>query len=142
MTDQTRWGIPEVHRKNKAIKKQKDLVSSAMECVVKMDESGITDLMIEIEAEYERKYGKNVAKKYTKTVLQYSVTDFIFFFFFSEIKCTRCTFGLEVLVYMTLGWTLYGTLFILFRDKVYYQISVHARECVFLNKKSVVEYYT
>ena len=69
MTDQTRWGIPEVQRKNKAIKKQKDLVSSAMECVVKMDESGITDLMIEIEAEYERKYGENVAKKYKKTVL-------------------------------------------------------------------------
>ena len=69
MTDQTRWGIPEIHKKNKAIKRQNDLVSSAMECVVKMDESGITDLMIEIEAEYERKYGQNVAKKYTKTVL-------------------------------------------------------------------------
>ena len=131
MTDQTRWGIPEVQQKNKAVKYQKDLVSRAMDQVKKMDESGITDLMIEIEAEYERKYGQNVAKKYIKTVLQYSVTDFIFFLFFSEIKCTRCTFGLEVLVYMTLGWTLYGTLFILFRDKVYYQISVHARECVF-----------
>ena len=141
MTDQTRWGIDLVQVRNKAVKRQKDLVSRAMEHVVKMDESGITDLMIEIEAEYERKYGENVAKKYTKTVLQYSVTDFIFFFFISEIKCTRCTFGLEVLVYMTLGWTLYGTLFILFRDKVYYQISVHARECVFLNKKSVLEYY-
>ena len=69
MTDQTRWGIPEVHQKNKAIKKQKDLVASAMESVVKMDESGITDLMLLIEAEYERKYGENVAKKYTKTVL-------------------------------------------------------------------------
>ena len=69
MTDQTRWGIPEVQRKNKTIKKQKDLVSSAMAHVVKMDESGITDLMIQIEAEYERKYGENVAKKYTKTVL-------------------------------------------------------------------------
>ncbi len=142
MTDQTRWGIDLVQVRNKAVKRQKDLVSRAMEHVVKMDESRITDLMIEIEAEYERKYGENVAKKYTKTVLQYSVTDFIFFLFISEIKCTRCTFGLEVLVYMTLGWTLYGTLFILFRDKVYYQISVHARECVFLNKKSVVEYYT
>ena len=131
MTDQTRWGIDQVQVKNKAIKYQKDLVSSAMAHVVKMDESGITDLMLQIEAEYERKYGENVAKKYTKTVLQYSVTDFIFFLFFQEIKCTKCTFGLEVLVYMTLGWTLYGTLFILFRDKVYYQISVHARECVF-----------
>jgi len=69
MTDQTRWGIPQVQQKNKAIKYQKDLVSRAMECVVKMDESGITDLMIEIEAEYERKYGENVARKYTKTVL-------------------------------------------------------------------------
>ena len=63
MTDQTRWGIPEVHQKNKAIKKQKDLVSRAMDQVVKMDESGITDLMIKIEAEYERKYGKKEANK-------------------------------------------------------------------------------
>jgi len=31
--------------------------------VVKMDESGITDLMLQIEAEYERKYGKNKADK-------------------------------------------------------------------------------
>ena len=59
MTDQTRWGIPQVQQKNKAIKYQKDLVSRAMDQVVKMDESGITDLMIEIEAEYERKYGQN-----------------------------------------------------------------------------------
>ena len=69
MTDQTRWGIDQVQVKNKAIKYQKDLVSRAMEQVVKMDESGITDLMLQIEAEYERKYGDNVAKKYTKTVL-------------------------------------------------------------------------
>ena len=69
MTDQTRWGIHEVQTRNKAIKYQRDLVSSAMEHVLKMDETGITDLMIEIEAEYERKYGENVAKKYKKTVL-------------------------------------------------------------------------
>ena len=69
MTDQTRWGIEQVQVKNKAIKYQKDLVARAMESVVKMDESGITDLMILIEAEYERKYGENVARKYTKTVL-------------------------------------------------------------------------
>ena len=69
MTDQTRWGIHEVQTKNKAIKYQKDLVARAMESVVKMDESGITDLMLQIEAEYERKYGDNVARKYTKTVL-------------------------------------------------------------------------
>ena len=47
----------------KAVKYQKDLVKNAMVHVVKMDESGITDLMIEIEAEYERKYGKNVSDK-------------------------------------------------------------------------------
>ena len=69
MTDQTRWGIDLVQVRNKAIKYQKDLVSRAMEHVLKMDESGITDLMIEIEAEYERKYGENVARKYKKTVL-------------------------------------------------------------------------
>ena len=61
MTDQTRWGIDQVQVKNKAIKYQRDLVSRAMEQVKKMDESGITDLMIQIEAEYERKYGKNEA---------------------------------------------------------------------------------
>ena len=61
MTDQTRWGIHEIQTKNKAIKYQKDLVASAMAHVVKMDESGITDLMIQIEAEYEQKYGKNEA---------------------------------------------------------------------------------
>ena len=63
MTDQTRWGIDQVQVKNKAIKYQKDLVSRAMDHVVKMDESGITDLMIQIEAEYERKYGNNKAQK-------------------------------------------------------------------------------
>jgi len=63
MTDQTRWGIDLVQVRNKAIKYQKDLVSRAMEQVVKMDESGITDLMIQIEAEYERKYGENKANK-------------------------------------------------------------------------------
>ena len=59
MTDQTRRRIHEVQTKNKAIKYRKDLVAKAMETVVKLDETGITDLMIEIEAEYERKYGQN-----------------------------------------------------------------------------------
>ena len=63
MTDQTRWGIDQVQVKNKAVKYQRDLVARAMESVVKMDESGITDLMIQIEAEYERKYGKNKTDK-------------------------------------------------------------------------------
>tara|TARA_R100000541_G_scaffold42033_1_gene49392 strand:+ start:208 stop:408 length:201 start_codon:yes stop_codon:yes gene_type:complete len=63
MTDQTRWGILEVQTRNKAVKYQRDLVSRAMDQVVKMDESGITDLMIQIEAEYERKYGKKEAGK-------------------------------------------------------------------------------
>jgi len=68
MTDQTRWGIHEVQTRNKAVKYQKDLVKSAMEHVLKMDETGITDLMLQIEAEYERKYGDNVANR-EKTVL-------------------------------------------------------------------------
>ena len=63
MTDQTRWGIHEIQTRNKAIKYQKDLVKSAMAHVVKMDETGITDLMIQIEAEYERKYGNNKADR-------------------------------------------------------------------------------
>ena len=63
MTDQTRWGIDQVQVRNKAVKYQKDLVSRAMDQVVKMDESGITELMIKIEAEYERKYGEKKADK-------------------------------------------------------------------------------
>ena len=69
MTDQTKWGIPEVQLRNKIRKRRSDLVAAAMEHVVKMDETGITDLMLQIEAEYELKYGENVARKYTKTVL-------------------------------------------------------------------------
>jgi len=63
MTDQTRWGIDLVQVRNKALKRQRDLVARAMEHVYRMDESGITDLMIQIEAEYERKYGKNEEDK-------------------------------------------------------------------------------
>ena len=63
MTDQTRWGIPEVQLKNKAIKYQKDLVAKAMESVVKMDQESLEDLMALIEAEYEQKYGENKANK-------------------------------------------------------------------------------
>ena len=61
MTDQTRWGIDQVQVRNKAVKYQRDLVSRAMDQVKKMDESGITELMLQIEAEYERKYGEKKA---------------------------------------------------------------------------------
>ena len=63
MTDQTRWGIHEVQTRNKAIKYRRDLVAKAMETVIMLDETGITDLMIQIEAEYERKYGNNKKNK-------------------------------------------------------------------------------
>mgnify|MGYP005999487433 FL=1 len=63
MTDQTKWGIPEVQLRNKIKKRRNDLVSRAMEHVIKMDETGIMDLMARIEAEYERKYGQNKADK-------------------------------------------------------------------------------
>ena len=69
MTDQTKWGIPEVQLRNKIKKRRHDLVAGAMEHVVKMDETGITELMLKIEEEYESKYGENVAKKYKKTIL-------------------------------------------------------------------------
>ena len=63
MTDQTKWGIHEVQTRNKAIKYRRDLVAKAMKTVIMLDETGITDLMIQIEAEYERKYGNNKADK-------------------------------------------------------------------------------
>ena len=63
MTDQTRWGIDLVQTKNKAIKRQKDIVTRSLTEVDKLEEQYIVELMMEIEAIYERKYGKNEADK-------------------------------------------------------------------------------
>ena len=63
MTDQTRWGIDLVQTKNKAIKRQKDIINRALFEVVKLEEQYIVELMTEIEAIYERKYGDNKADK-------------------------------------------------------------------------------
>ena len=62
MTDQTRWGIDLVHTKNKAIKRQKDIINRAISEVDKLEEQYIVELMMQIEAIYERKYGDNKAK--------------------------------------------------------------------------------
>ena len=63
MTDQTRWGIDLVHTKNKAIKRQKDIITKALSEIDKLEEQYIVELMMEIEAIYERKYGDNKADK-------------------------------------------------------------------------------
>ena len=63
MTDQTRWGIDLIHTKNKAIKRQKDIINRAVLEVEKLEEQYIVELMMEIEAIYERKYGENKANK-------------------------------------------------------------------------------
>ena len=63
MTDQTRWGIDLVHTKNKAIKRQKDIITRALSEIDKLEEQYIVELMMEIEEIYERKYGDNKADK-------------------------------------------------------------------------------
>ena len=63
MTDQTKWGIDLIHTKNKAIKRQKDIINRAVLEVEKLEEQYVVELMMEIEAIYERKYGKNEAAK-------------------------------------------------------------------------------
>tara|TARA_Y100000356_G_scaffold116649_1_gene106341 strand:+ start:41 stop:241 length:201 start_codon:yes stop_codon:yes gene_type:complete len=63
MTDQTRWGIDLIHTKNKAIKRQKDIISRALLEVDKLEEQYIVELMMEIEAIYEQKYGEKKANK-------------------------------------------------------------------------------
>ena len=63
MTDQTRWGIDLVQTKNKTIKRQKDIINRALFEVEKLEEQYIVELMTEIEAIYERKYGDNKADK-------------------------------------------------------------------------------
>jgi len=62
-TDQTRWGIDLIHTKNKAIKRQKDIINRALSEVERLEEQYIVELMMEIEAIYERKYGDNKADK-------------------------------------------------------------------------------
>ena len=63
MTDQTKWGIDLVHTKNKAVKRQKDIINRALSEVEKLEEQYVVELMTEIEAIYERKYGDNKADK-------------------------------------------------------------------------------
>ena len=63
MTDQTKWEIDLVQTKNKAIKRQKDVINRALSEVEKLEEQYIVELMTEIEAIYERKYGDNKADK-------------------------------------------------------------------------------
>ena len=86
MTDQTRWGIDLVHTKNKAIKRQKDIIIRALSEVERLEEQYIVELMMEIEAIYERKYGDNKANK---VILQVSVTD-LKKYFFSLRKSVLC----------------------------------------------------
>ena len=69
MTDQTRWGIDLVQTKNKAIKRQKDIINRALSEIDKLEEQYIVELMTEIEAIYERKYVKNEADSKDKFIL-------------------------------------------------------------------------
>ena len=69
MTDQTRWGIDLVHTKNKAIKRQKDIITKALLEADKLEEQYIVELMVEIEAIYEQKYGKKEADNKDKFIL-------------------------------------------------------------------------
>ena len=69
MTDQTKWGIDLIHTKNKAVKRQKDIINRAISEVDKLEEQYIVELMTEIEAIYERKYGDNEANSKDKFVL-------------------------------------------------------------------------
>ena len=69
MTDQTRWGIDLIHTKNKAIKRQKDIINRALLEIDRLEEQYIVELMMEIEAIYERKYGDNKAKNTKHKIL-------------------------------------------------------------------------
>ena len=69
MTDQTRWGIDLVHTKNKAIKRQKDIITRALLEADKLEEQYIVELMVEIKAIYERKYCEKKAKNTKHKIL-------------------------------------------------------------------------
>ena len=69
MTDQTKWGIDLVHTKNKAVKRQKDIINKAVSEGDKLEEQYIVEFMMQIEAIYESKYGKNEADSKDKFIL-------------------------------------------------------------------------
>ena len=69
MTDQTKWGIDLIHTKNKAIKRQKDIITRALLEADKLEEQYIVELMVEIEAIYEQKYGEKKAKNTKHKIL-------------------------------------------------------------------------
>ena len=69
MTDQTRWGIDLVQTKNKAIKRQKDIINKAISEIDKLEEEWFLELMLQLEGIYETKYGQKKAGKDDKLVL-------------------------------------------------------------------------
>ena len=46
MTDQTRWGIDQVQTKNKAIRRQKDIINRAISEIDKLEEEWFLELML------------------------------------------------------------------------------------------------
>ena len=85
MTDQTRWGIDQVQTKNKAIRRQKDIINRAISEIDKLEEEWFLELMLQLEGIYETKYGQ---KRHTRTInWSYSVsTDN---FTFKKINLTK-----------------------------------------------------
>ena len=69
MTDQTRWGIDQVQTKNKAIRRQKDIINRAISEIDKLEEEWFLELMLQLEGIYETKYGQKKAHKDNKLVL-------------------------------------------------------------------------
>ena len=77
-----------------------------------VDITGEIDKQLERIASAEDKLAamrKYCGKKEARDILQCFKKFEKKYFFFIQKKCTFCTFDLEVLIYMTLGWTDYGT---------------------------------
>ena len=60
MTDQTRWGIPEVHKKNKIKKYQDDNFNAALNHASRLTNSNLTHLIHKLEKIKEEKNERDV----------------------------------------------------------------------------------
>jgi len=60
MTDQTRWGIPEVHKKNKVKKYQDDNFNAALNHASRLTGSNLTHLIHKLEKIKEEKNERDV----------------------------------------------------------------------------------
>ena len=71
MTDQTRWGIPEVQLKNKVKKYQDDNFNAALNHAKNLNGKNLGQLIFELQQLKEEKNERNVVQNASKEIRSY-----------------------------------------------------------------------